>query len=163
MAYATPDDLLMRKDARTIGQLVADDDTQEDSTALQTDESVLQALQDASDRVDAACLMAGRYQPSDLSGMQGSGVSLLKHIVCALAATYLRRRRGYEGDEWPEYQEALDELEKIRKGEEIFGSVQAVIDDAQVIVDPLNAVIQQRQNLPSAVASPFFPSRRYPY
>jgi phage gp36-like protein len=162
MAYATPADLLMRKDARTIGQLVADDDTQEDSTELQTDANALQALQDASDMVDAACLMAGRYQPSDLSGMTGSGSSLLKRIVCDLAATYLRRRRSYEGDEWPEYQEAIDILERLRKGELIFGSVQAVIDDAQVIVDPLNAIIQSQQNLPSSVAWPFFPSRRYP-
>jgi phage gp36-like protein len=88
---------------------------------------------------------------------------LLKRLVCALAMTYLRRRRAYEEDEWPEYTEALEILERLGEGALVFGSVQAVIDAGNPVVDVLNATIQSSQGIVSSIASQrFLPSRNYP-
>jgi phage gp36-like protein len=163
MAYATPSDLIQRYDVRSIGQLVSDDDTMQSGDELLTDPNVLAALDDASGRIDAACLIGQRYLPTDLANLTGNSAFYLARLACQLAFTYLRRRRSIDGEELPEYEEAKEDLERLRTGVLIFGDVQAVVDAGNPVVDPLNAVIQARQGLLSSIAGTrWFPSRPFP-
>lgn len=121
MAYATPDDMVLRFDANTIGDLVSD--TGVAATDLTTNATVLAALEAASGRVDAAALVSQNYSTAELAALTGNSLALLKDIVCDLAMIRLLKRR-------PEKitnealaaasKEAEDYLDRLRRGDRLF-------------------------------------------
>lgn len=164
--YATVTDLMSRKDPVLLGQLASDDpDTIVSADDLPTTQCVLDVLADASGEVDAACLIAQRYTPYQLANLDGNSLNMLKRLVCTLAFTFLRRRRGFEGEDLEEFKQALEMLEQLRKGERIFGDVPGVAEAGNPEVAPLSPVVQWQQGMLSALASGrngMIPSRPYP-
>lgn len=90
-------------------------------TALLTDVNVAAALNRASGEVEAACLVAGKYTPTDLNALTGMSQSLLQGLVADLAFWFLMVRR-YPGSQPTEaYKGAMEKLERLRLSERIFG------------------------------------------
>lgn len=122
MAYATPQDLLNRYDARRIADLVSDSGQR--TLAPQSSPVVAACLDDASGAVDAACRVAQRYTSADLAGLTGNANALLVRLVCDLAFGMLVARRGYTANDAavmaPREKSALEMLEALRRGERIF-------------------------------------------
>lgn len=124
VAYATPLDVRLRYDIRSVGDLVRDDNTQATVPEIDVDAVIAEFLKDASGRVEAAALVGRLYSSTDLdtiaAGRTNSG-ALLRRIVCDLVAEELRRRRMIAGDEpLPGYAEAIDYLNQLRIGAVIF-------------------------------------------
>lgn len=122
-AYATPADMIERYDARIIGDLVADDNTQVAAGSLPADAVLLKFLEDASGAIEAALLAGQRYAVADLTGLTGHAKEHLVRITCDLAMAYLLRRRAAYDPERAEAQHKLAEryLEQLRKGVNVFG------------------------------------------
>ncbi len=160
MPYATADDLRARYDERILADLVSD--TGQPVTTLATDAKITAALTDASGRVDAACTVANVYLADDLSGLAGNALSLLKLITCQLAmAALLSRRQERLGDEGLQRvtQEAEDYLDRLRKGERLFGSIEAAKSAGLPTTDGPRTVDYDRMNLLPDRTRNFFPSR----
>lgn len=122
MAYATPQDLLNRYDARRVADLVSDAGSR--TLAPQSSPVVAACLDDASGQVDAACRVAQRYTAAELSGLTGNAQAMLVRLVCDLAYGMLVARRGYTANDAavmaPREKFALDMLEALRRGERLF-------------------------------------------
>lgn len=124
MAYATGDDLIQRYDIDLIGDLATDERETELRDQVAEHPHVLTALDDASGQVDVALLAGGRYTVAQLQSLQGSSLSHLKAIVCALAMAALHDRCPEAVD--PEYikrlsEQAFESLRMLRRGENVFG------------------------------------------
>lgn len=122
MAYASAADLLLRYDSRRVADLVSD--AGERSSNPASSPVLAAVLDDASGAIDAACRAAQRYLTSDLAGLSGNSLALLKRLTCDLAFSYLVARRGYSANDQrvmaPQAQSASDMLEMLRRGERIF-------------------------------------------
>ena len=126
MAYATPQDLLIRYDERRVADLVSDTGTR--SAAPLTSPVVAAVLEDAAGILDSACRVGGRYSLTDLANMSGSGHSLLVRLSCDIAYSLLVARRGYSTTDMkvmaPQMDWANKMLDDLRKGDrvlDIFG------------------------------------------
>lgn len=159
-AYANGDDLVARKDARILGELVGDADTRITGSSLTGNANLLAALADASGQIEAACFIGGRYTADDLNGLSGNSQSLLKRLACDLAFTHLHRRRGYDTADLPEYTQANEMLERLRKGERIF-DVEDVKDAGNPQIHTTTASDLATQNL-ARDRCRLFPARRFP-
>jgi phage gp36-like protein len=126
MAYATPQDLLIRYDERRVADLVSDTGTR--SAAPLTSPVVAAVLEDAAGIIDSACRVGGRYSIADLAAMAGSGHYLLVRLSCDIAYGLLVARRGYSTTDMkvmaPQLEFANKMLDDLRKGDrvlDIFG------------------------------------------
>ena len=119
MSYATPAQMLERFDARVIGDLVSDSDSQVSAAELLTDPILQAMLDDASGDIEAALLVGGRYTVADLSGLTGNAQKHLVRICCEVAKAYLLRRRVSYNPEKDKAEIELAEhhLERLRSGE----------------------------------------------
>lgn len=165
MAYAAASDMQLRFDERTLAELVSDTDAAIDTADLATDNKLAAALDDASGVIDAALLTGGRYSASDLSGLTGNALALLKRLTCVLAMTFLRQRRPgafpsdlqqVEADQkW-----ADERLDLLRKGVNVFG-----LDDAiaagNVSREPLTPSNVATASLIRDQTNNFYPQRVY--
>jgi len=122
-AYATPDDMAARYDARTLCDLCSDTGSRLAPTALASSPRLLQILMDASGEVEAAAFVAGAYSPGDLAAMAGTASgALLARLVCDLAMGMLFDARPDREGAAPKYAEAAEKkLEALRKGQRVFG------------------------------------------
>lgn len=120
--YATPADMAVRYDVRTLGDLVADDGTRVDSTAIQTNTTLEAILVDASGEFESCMLHGNRYSADDLAALDGNSLGLAKRIVCKLAMGMLWERRQYIDLEKAEeaMEAARKTMDKLRKGEYVF-------------------------------------------
>ena len=121
MAYADADDLKSFFDERIVADLVSDTGTPDESWCDNPKLATL--LQAASGRVDGACTVANHYLVADLAALTGNSLALLKEITCTLTmAMLIRRRQGRYREEYKEkIEEAETYLERLRKGERVFG------------------------------------------
>ena len=121
-SYATPTQLLVYHDVRGMGDLINDDGTRATSATVLASATVQEHLNAASGMVEASCLKAGRYTPTDL-GTTLTGVSkeLLVKIVCELAWWSLYTRRNPMANMTPSATWAYQQLDALEKGKEIFG------------------------------------------
>ena len=121
MAYADADDLASFFDERIIADLVSDSGDPDDSWNANPKLATLLAA--ASGRVEAACTVANHYLVADLAALTGNSLSILKDITCTLTmAMLIRRRQGRYVEEYKEkIQEAEEYLDRLRKGERVFG------------------------------------------
>lgn len=125
MPYATPADLLKRFDARTLGDLAADDGKRIVPSALLSDANVASALDDASGEIEAALLQGARYSALDLTNLTGNSKQYLARICCEIAFGLLWRRRPWADDQQrlEAIKRADEHLERLRKGERVFDIV----------------------------------------
>lgn len=122
-AFATPAALIERYDSRTIGDLASDSGESIPEGDLAESSKVLQALEDASGRIQAAASVGEQYTPEDLIAMTGNDKALLERITCELAMVYLMERRAHRvGDERLQQVRASAEeyIMMLRNGERVF-------------------------------------------
>jgi len=122
MAYAAPSDMAERFDERIIKDLASD--TGQAVASITADTKVLAALDDGAGRIDSAATVGQQYTSANLAALTGTALSLLKRLNCELAMLFLMGRRqdkwlsdGYEKME----RRCEEQLERIRKGERVFG------------------------------------------
>jgi phage gp36-like protein len=159
-AYATPADLIARYDKRDIAQWASDTGLPITETKLPNDLNVLAALADASGDIEAACLMSDRYLPQDLGALQGNSQNLLKRLTCELAIGYLYERRLRRGEESEPaaYKRGLETLERLRKGEWVFGFVEH--GDAGVVSHQVEAAGDvEARNMTTFLSARYFGRR----
>lgn len=136
MAYATATDFTDRYDANDLGDLAADDGTQVASASLAINRKIIAALDDASGEIDAALLVGGRYEPSQLRDLIGHSRAHLVRLTCDIAmARLLMRRPGRDIEKSKAIQELAEKsLERLRHGENAFNlsdQVEAQLETTQ--------------------------------
>lgn len=145
-ALATGADLILRRDVRQLGELIADDDTAVASGSVAAHPTVALALLEASGIVEAAAGAGERYSAEDLanlaaitSGSPGyAGKELLVGLVCDIAFWVLKKRRnpGLSQKDVAGVPEAYEMLDHLRDGKRIF-PFQETKDAAHIKVVPL--------------------------
>jgi hypothetical protein len=158
--YALPSDLLMYKDARTIGDLAGDLGVRVTPSAILTNPNVLAALASSAGMINSAILIGNRYTILELQALTGDDFAFLVRINCDLAFGILIGRRGNSPEQDPDYKEAKMLLEMMRDGKAIFnvpGDV-AVGTPAPTFPSFINYA---RLGLLRDRARPLFPRRRY--
>jgi phage gp36-like protein len=120
MSYAEPTDILARYDYRTIADLVNDYNVRPTEEQLLTDPNLQACLDDASGMIDSAIFVSNKYSSADLEALTDQDQAFLLRLNCDLAWGLLNRRRGYDIEKIKQYQEALEWLDRIRKGDRVF-------------------------------------------
>jgi len=166
MAYATAADLILRKDSRTLGDLVSDAGTRVSEAGLASDTKLAAALDDASGQVDAALLRGGMYQPADLTSLTGNSLAYLKRITCDIAFWLLwERRPAYDDNPRRDaaQERAEEHLDNLRTGKAIF-DVPANIEAGKAeITGPSRVAIQDLNLLADRCRGSFYPMRETPH
>lgn len=123
-AYASIADMLKRYDVRTIGDLINDDGTKANAAAVAADANgvIAAALETAAGEIDSACFRGKRYTPTDLAGLTGNSLALLKHLNCKIAFWLLWERRPvWDQDQYEQAKNApRGMLDQLKRGESIF-------------------------------------------
>ncbi len=140
MALATVEDLLLRKDCRTVGVLAATGDQAVPEAELYTNPIVLQALEDATGEVVSAMNFVGRYSEADLGALTGASAAKLPRIVCEVAFYLLYEfrpdtRRTRQNEYAAAVEAATAQLERLRKGELVFSIPAAIEAELPSVVD----------------------------
>ncbi len=146
MAFATPADLLARYDYRTVGELVVDDDTQPTYASLLTNPTIEAILSDASGQIETAVMVGNRYTIEELDSLTDNSQAKLVRMTCDLAFYLISQRRPTGDQEFPLYEEAMELLGMLRKGEAVFN----VFENKQAgntEYAPYNAQVIAQQNL----------------
>ena len=160
MAFATASDLSARFDERTIKDLSSDDDT----PAASVDNAIVTAaLEDGAGRIRSAITVARIYSDDDLSDLTGDSLSLIKRLNCELAMAHLMGRRpekyGNEDGGFKQVkQDVEDFLDRLRKGERLFG-IEAAKDAGLPTIDGPSTVDYRRLNRIPDRTQNFYPSR----
>jgi len=146
MSYATPNDMKLRYDVGILGQYCSDDGTALSSSALTTSEILLALLADASGLIESSALAGGRYSADDLNNLTGNSEGLLVRLTCDIAFYWLAQRRptGTEQRELPMLEKAMDMLDRLRRGENIF-NVAAAIDAGLPHTEPISPQVISQQ------------------
>lgn len=124
--YALPADLQDRYGWDEIGDLIAQGEQASalDQVTVGTAANgiLLQLLSDAGGDVEAALLASGRYANTDLFGLTGNAVSLLKRIICEITIAYIFERRPmYRSEMLEKYTKDKDwHLKRLQDGKNVF-------------------------------------------
>jgi hypothetical protein len=125
-SYASQDDMIVRFDVRTLGDLLADNNVRLTSSQVQNSTVLAELLLQASGELETACIAGQRYLPADLSALRGASQSKLKGIVCSLAFQALMDRRpNIIAQEPKAIGKAFELLNQLRQGERIFSLVES--------------------------------------
>lgn len=123
-AFITAADLTARYDWRWIAQNITDDGKPATEAQVLASTKIEAFIEEASEMVLSACAVGARYSLTDLETYGGV---LLKRITADLVigAILKRRVRASKDNEafTAAYQEALDYLEQLRRGDRIFYAV----------------------------------------
>jgi phage gp36-like protein len=165
-AYVTAAEFIARFDKRIVGDLASVDGVRVTEAALDSDERLTTALEDASGMLDAAVRIGDRYTASDLAGLTGNGLQFLKSIVCDIAFVLLIERRilnrvtGEEADRRDKRNREI--LTELRQGKLIF-DVAATRSAGQPMTDgPTTAQANNLNTLTSRVRGHLYPNRMFP-
>lgn len=144
MAYATVHQLLTRFDRRDLGDLASDDDNRVGPEDLADHPRLQAALDDASGDIDAAMVVAGRYDVADLAALTGSTLNHLIRMTCDIAAAYLMTARL--GDDPEKIAKRLEvaeaHLEKLRQGTNVFNLADNVDAGLPAVDGPTSLAIE---------------------
>jgi hypothetical protein len=113
-------------------------------------------LLSASGKVETACLVSNRYLPEDLAALTNSGAARLQKLVADLTFWELMQRKQPTAarlENVPGALQAEEELERLRKGERVFGLVESGNAGLPSISDPDPS---QMYSAPTQEASRFF-------
>ena len=161
MARLTAAEFLKRKDARDVGDLVADDGTTVTPAGLLSDDNLAAAIEDAQGTVDAALQFGGRYSAADLAALTTTQEAYLNRIESELCMYFLLARRpSYSTEQLEYYAKLKDELlDPLRQGQEIFPS-DAAIEASKADVDGPSVVdYEQNYNLWRDRTKNYYPRR----
>lgn len=122
--YLSVANFLLRCDQRPVADLVSDDGSPVDTTSLSSNDKLIAALLDASGLVESAAMRGARYAPADLSALTGVAQGRLFRLITEIAVRYLYERRPDKGPAPEMSKTAMEELELLRQGEMIFGTVE---------------------------------------
>lgn len=165
-AYASPADLIVRKDARTLGDLVSDSGVRVAAEDLEDDANIQAALDDASGIVDASLLQGKRYTVSDLEGLAGNSLAYLKRLVCDIAFWLLWERRPSYGLDDPGREQAWERqraaLKSLRSGEEIFAVDQVPEAGLPDTASPTLASLHRANLVTDRARGRLYPARFFP-
>jgi hypothetical protein len=157
MPITKPSDLVLRFDRNVIADLASDSGTP--AADLSADPIVLAALSDAEGRVFSALTVADMYTPTDLAALTGTALDLFKRITCGLAMGNLMMRR--QGQYQDYYRAAVDDaegfLERLRKGERVFGGDAENRSAGLISIDGPSAVDVANMNLVTSRVKNFYP------
>jgi hypothetical protein len=137
-AYCSPAQLMTFYDARQIGDLLQDKDRRVPEPLLTSDPNVLNALNWASGELESACIVGNKYKIADLQALTGMSAANLQGLVADLAFWKLRCRRYPDASMTDAAKWAFEKLERLRKGEAIFG-----LQDQASAGDPDTLFMQQ--------------------
>jgi hypothetical protein len=143
-SYVTPQDVLNRYDARTVGELLVDDDTQPRLTVAQIllDSKMLALCQDASGELESALVAGNRQDPLDLAAIMATPCNAQQYVnrlLASLVMGYLLERRP-DRFPMPESVKTTREfIELLRQGQRILPTVEAAL--AGVHVPPIQLPI----------------------
>jgi len=158
MAYASADDLAIFFDARILQDLVSD--TGDPDPVWKTNAKLTTILASASGRIESACTVAQHYLVADLAALTGNSLALLKELTCTIAVALLIARRGGKySEEYKEKIAAAEEfLDRLRKGERVFG-----IEDNQeagmIAIEGPTIVTYTKLNLIPDRTKHYYPTR----
>lgn len=120
--------MIVRYDARTLGQLLSDNNTELTPSEVQSSTKLEAILLAASGRLELATFAGQRYTAADLHSFPDpSGQrEVLIDLVCTFAMSALMQRRPHIivklGQQW---EENLNLINQLRQGERIFGFTEA--------------------------------------
>jgi phage gp36-like protein len=124
MAFATPQQMLDRVDARWLCQLVKDDGTAATTAEFLASQRAEDALNDAAGLILSHCLQGGRYTEDDLDALTGRGLGLLVRMNVDLAAAFLAEARQVPLEDVertvPGYGRAMQLLQQLQLGNIIW-------------------------------------------
>ena len=123
-SFITPTDFLLRYDFRWVGKNITDNGIAADQGQCAASPVIAAFIQEASDMVMAAAAIGDRYSLDDITKYGGT---LLTRIVSDLTMGLILKRRARALDDEKSlsgpYEEALEYLELLRRGERIFYAV----------------------------------------
>lgn len=129
--YATAADMLARYSVGLLGQLCDDTGIQTSAASLLDDSTtaganLAEALQDASGEIEGRCIRGGKYTSAILNALVGMAQKRLIRLTTRVTMALLLERRD-PVKELPKWHEKVeDALERLEKGEEIFGIQEAM-------------------------------------
>lgn len=163
-SYCPASAFLERCDQRSVARWCSDTNTAIESASLAANTKLLAALQSASGMVESACLVGHRYSPTDLAGLTGNAQAHLYQIVTWIAEFLLWSRRPVLGEGEPpfQYKIAYEELERLRRGESIFG-IQEAADAGHLAVEREDASTVEDRGMVTYQAERLFGRRANRY
>lgn len=159
MAYATTEDLRARYGEQTLRDLASD--TGHPVVDLASNLRLKTALSAASGRLRAAVKVGQIYSDDDLTALIGDDLELLKDLVCELAMLRLMAARPekFPSESIQAQKKELEEyLDMLRKGQRLFGGVDAAAEAGVAKVDGPSALDLENLNLITVRTNRFFPS-----
>jgi hypothetical protein len=162
-AFATTADMLLRYDARTLGDLCSDVGTRIPEALLVSDPKLVALLDTATGQIKAAVLRGDRYKTVDLESLTGESREYLVDMTCRIAFWLLWQRKPYSDDQnRMEAKKGADEaLELLRTGAHVF-DVDTAIEAGKPYVETVTRTeIANNWNLVAdRCRGRFFPARR---
>ena len=159
-SYATPADMLNFYDVNTVGQLVNDTGTPQNSTQLLTDPNLAAILSSSSGTVLSYCLRGGIYSDAQLQALTDISQEWLKQLVCDIAIWRCVLRRGLPISEYPQCQLALQSLAALAAGQQLFNV--ATVIEAEYGHDPVVTIGQILAKIIPGIVFTFFLSKLVP-
>lgn len=160
MPLATPEDLLARKRAALVHDLVADDGVALSPAEVRRHPALLAALGDADAAILAALAAGKRYLPSELDALPEESRALLVRIACDLAAAFLMERNpARDPQETARAREvAEDWLAQLREGTATLPGSEAEEAGLPTVDGPTTLDYDRLNLLPDRVRN-YFPAR----
>lgn len=144
-------EFLLRADKRSVARWVSDTGAPVAAADLATDLVLLAHIRDAEGEVESACLVKGLYTAADLAGLSGRSQGKLFRLITRIAVCLLYERRpGFAESDQPPffYQQAMEDLEKLSRGERIFSyqehadaGVMDHVTDTEQLVEQRNGIV----------------------
>jgi len=158
MAIVTPAILTSFHDETIIADLISDGGEQEPD--LDNNTKLLKLLSAAEGRLESACTVANIYTPTILAALTGTSLSLCQEIISGLCmAALLKRRPGRYQEIAEQVQEYEEYLDRLRKGERVFGGEQDNRDAGMPDIDGPTVTDYERLNLIPDRTRNFYPNR----
>lgn len=120
MPYCDPTTLLAYVDARLVGDLAGDTGVRLTPNQIESDPNVAAALSASAGEINSAVLVGNRYTVAQLQSLTGDDAAFLAQLNAWLSFGKLCSRRGRDPKERPEYGQALEVIEKIKNGHQLF-------------------------------------------
>lgn len=162
-AFATPADMLVRYDVRTLGDLCSDGRGRIQEAELASNSILTALLNEATGQVKAAVLRGDRYKVEDLDALTGESKAYLSGLTCRIAFWLLWQRKPYTDEQQRlEAKKGSDEsLELLQNGSHVF-EIDTAIDAGVPYVETVTRTdISNNWALVADQCRPrFFPARR---
>lgn len=162
-AFATPADMLIRYDARTLGDLCSDSGVRLQESELTANAKLIALLSSATGQIKSAVLRGERYKVEDLEALTGESLAYLVDLTCRIAFWLLWQRKPYADDQQRlEAKKAYDEsLELLQNGSHVFEITSAMDAGTPHVETVTRTEIANNWNLVAdRCRGRFFPARR---